>query len=148
MLIREAKASDIPRVIDGIKHFVSVSSYGQDDAVNADHVTATLDHLIWNEDGLVAVMETDAKEFAGCFVGMAHAHLFSGERMLGELFIYTTPEARGNGSKLRRYAEEWARGRGCRTFTIAHPESEAHLSKVYARWGFKPCETHYRKELA
>jgi len=145
-VIREAKASDIPQVIDGIKHFVSVSSYGRDDAVNADHVTATLNSLISSDDGLVAVLEREGV-FCGCFVGMAHAHLFSGERMLGELFIYTTMEARGNGSKLRRYAEEWAKGRGCRTFTIAHPESEAHLAKVYARWGFKPCETSYRKEL-
>ncbi len=145
-LIREALPSDIPSIIAGIEHFVSVSSYGRDDAVNADHVTATLDHLIWNEDGLVAVMERDGA-FSGCFVGMAHAHLFSGEKMLGELFIYTTPEARGNGSKLRRYAEAWAKERGCKTFCIAHPESEAHLAKVYARWGFKPAETNYRKEL-
>lgn len=146
MNIREAEPGDIPSIVDGIKQFVSVSSYGRDDAVNPDHVTATLDHLIWNEDGLVAVMERDGA-FAGCFVGMAHAHLFSGERMLGELFIYTTPEARGNGSKLRRFAEDWAKGRGCKTFCIAHPESESHLAKVYARWGFKPTETHYRKEL-
>lgn len=147
-LIRDAVPSDIPRIVDGIKHFVSVSSYGRDDAVNAGHVAATLGHLIGNEDGLVAVMERDGV-FAGCFVGMAHAHLFSGVRMLGELFIYTTPDARGNGSKLRRYAEAWAKERGCKTFCLAHPESEAHLARVYARWGFKPiAETHYRKELA
>jgi len=78
---------------------------------------------------------------------LAHAHLFSGQRMLGELFIYTTPTARGHGGKLRRFAEEWARDRDCKTFNIAYPMSESHLEKVYRRWGFVPCETHWRKEL-
>jgi len=78
---------------------------------------------------------------------LAHAHLFSGQRMLGELFIYTTPTARGHGGKLRRFAEEWARDRDCKTFGIAYPVSESHLEKVYKRWGFTPCETHWRKEL-
>ena len=146
MLIREATADDIPNIIKGIEHFVAVSSYGQCDAVNAPHVAATIELLLQSPDGCVAVLDNEG-QFAGAFIGMAHPHLFSGKRMLGELFIYTRPEARGHGSKLRRYAEEWGHANGCQVFCIAHPESEAHLSKVYARWGFKPGETHYRKEL-
>lgn len=146
MIVRPAQVGDIAAIIKAIERFVSVSSYGDTDAVNRDHVAATLNQLIESPDGLVAVLD-DGSDFAGCFVGLAHAHLFSAARMLGELFIYTTPEARGNGRKLRVFAEEWAKANGCKTFNIAHPESEAHLAKVYARWGFKPCETHYRKEL-
>lgn len=103
--------------------------------------------LLGSGDGCVAILETDEGQFSGCFIGMAHAHLFSGKRMFGELFIYTTRNARGHGNKLRLFAEEWARDRDCTTFGIAYPVSESHLEKVYRRWGFVPCETHWRKEL-
>lgn len=147
MMIRPATPHDFENIVEGIKHFVSASSYGHHDEVNPEHVTATLDALLMTPDGLVAVLQDDAGQFAGAFIGMAHPHLFSGKRMLGELFIYTTPEARGHGSKLRRYAEEWAHANGCEVFCLSHPGSEAHLAKVYARWGFEPCETSYRKRL-
>ena len=146
MIVRDAHEADIPSIIEGIKAFVSSSSY-HIDTVDTLHVENTILALLANDDGCVAVLETDEGAFSGCFIGMAHLHLFSGKRMLGELFIYTTPEARGNGSKLRRFAEEWAKDRDCSMFCIAYPVSESHLEKVYRRWGFVPCETHWRKEL-
>lgn len=146
MIIRDAHQADIPNIIAGIKEFVGSSSY-QVDSVDPLHVENTLLALLGSSDGCVAILETDDGHFAGCFIGMAHAHLFSGKRMFGELFIYTTRSARGHGNKLRLYAEEWARDRDCTTFGIAYPVSEAHLEKVYRRWGFVPCETHWRKEL-
>jgi GNAT superfamily N-acetyltransferase len=146
LILRDAHQADIPNIIEGIRNFVASSSY-QVDTVDSLHVENTLLSLVANQDGCVAVLETDEGQFAGCFIGMAHPHLFSGKRMLGELFIYTVKAARGHGGKLRRFAEEWARDRNCETFCIAYPVSESHLEKVYRRWGFTPCETHWRKEL-
>lgn len=146
MIVRDAHQADIPKIIEGIKDFVSWSSY-KVDSVDPLHVENTLLALLGSADGCVAILEDDYGVFAGCFVGLAHLHLFSGARMLGELFIYTTKAARGHGGKLRRFAEEWARDRDCKTFNIAYPMSESHLEKVYRRWGFVPCETHWRKEL-
>ena len=146
MIVRDAHQADIPNIIEGIQDFVASSSY-KIDTVDPLHVENTLLALLGNGDGCVAVLETDEGHFAGCFVGLAHLHLFSGARMLGELFIYTTKAARGHGGKLRRFAEDWARDRDCKTFNIAYPVSESHLEKVYRRWGFVPCETHWRKEL-
>ena len=146
MIIRDAHQADIPNIIEGIKDFVASSSYHVD-TVDALHVENTILALLNSGDGCVAILETDEGHFAGCFIGMAHPHLFSGKRMMGELFIYTTRNARGHGGKLRRFAEEWARERDCKTFGIAYPESESHLEKVYRRWGFVPCETNWRKEL-
>ena len=146
MIIRDAHQADIPNIIEGIKDFVASSSY-KIDTVDPLHVENTLLGLLANADGCVAVLETDHGGFAGCFIGLAHLHLFSGQRMMGELFIYTTRNARGHGGKLRRFAEEWARERDCKTFGVAYPESESHLEKVYRRWGFVPCETLWRKEL-
>jgi GNAT superfamily N-acetyltransferase len=145
-LIRDAHQGDIPNIIEGINDFVSSSSY-KIDSVDPLHVENTLLQLIASGDGCVAVLETEEGRFAGCFIGMAHPHLFSGKRMLGELFIYTTKSARGHGGKLRRFAEDWARDRDCQTFCIAYPMSESHLEKVYRRWGFVQCETNWRKEL-
>jgi len=145
-MIRDAREGDIQNIIDGIKDFVSWSSY-KTDSVDTAYVGKTLANLIAHDDGIVAVMEDDKAAFAGCFVGLAHQHLFSGARMLGELFIYTTKSSRGHGGKLRRFAEEWARESDCKTFNIAYPVSESHLEKVYRRWGFTQSETHWRKEL-
>lgn len=146
MIVRDAVEADVPHIIEGIKHFVASSSY-RGDPVDEAHVANTINVLLSNDDGLVAVMETDNGEFAGCFIGMAHPHLFSAQRIFGELFIYTTEKARGHGNKLRRFAEEWARDANCICFLIAHPMSESHLERVYRRWGFEPHEVHFRKEL-
>ncbi len=146
MIVRDAHQADIPDIIEGVKAFVAASSY-KIDTVDPLHVENTLLALLGNADGCIAVLETDQGGFAGCFIGLAHLHLFSGQKMLGELFIYTTPAARGHGGKLRHFAEDWARDRDCKTFGIAYPVSESHLEKVYRRWGFTPCETHWRKEL-
>jgi GNAT superfamily N-acetyltransferase len=146
MIVRSAVDSDIGPIIAGIQDFVSTTSYATE-PLNVAHVDATLRTLLTLDDGLVAVLENDAGDFCGAFVGLAHAHLFSGRRMLGELFLYTTRAARGHGAKLRRFAEDWARDNDCVTFTASYPVSEAHLDKVYRRWGFTPHENHYRKEL-
>jgi GNAT superfamily N-acetyltransferase len=146
MIVRTAVQSDIPHILAGIQDFVTSTSYASE-AVDAAHVDATLTNLLAMQDGIVAILENDAGTFCGAFVGLAHAHLFSGRRMLGELFLYTTRAARGHGAKLRRFAEEWARDNDCVVFTASYPVSEGHLDKVYKRWGFDPHEIHYRKEL-
>lgn len=146
MDIRDGVESDLPHLVTAIKDFVGSSSY-RTEPVDVAHVTETLRTLMHAKDGVVAVMRNDKGIFAGCFVGMAHAHLFSSNRMLAELFIYTTPDARGHGNKLRRFAEDWARDNECKAFLIAHPMSEMHLQRVYGRWGFKPHEVHYWKDL-
>lgn len=146
MIVRTAHEGDIAQIVAGIQDFVTTTSYASE-AVDVDHVEATLTNLLAMQDGLVAVLENDAGMFCGAFVGLAHAHLFSGRRMLGELFLYTTRAARGHGSKLRRFAEDWARDNDCVKFNIAYPTSEAHLDKVYRRWGFVPTEVHWNKDL-
>ena len=146
MTIRKAVAGDFPAIIAAIQDFVATSSYAKHDTVDAAHVGATLTALSASHDGVVLVLE-DNDDFAGCYVGMAHQHLFSGARMLGELFVYVRPDLRGRGKKLKAAAEEWARGRGCQSVTFSFPESAAHLDPVYRKWGYEPCERSYRKEL-
>jgi GNAT superfamily N-acetyltransferase len=146
LIVRTASRFDIPAILSGIEDFVTSTNY-RSEPLDVAHVEATLGNLLDLQDGLVAVLENDAGHFCGAFVGLAHAHLFSGRRMLGELFLYTTRQARGHGAKLRRFAEDWARDNGCVTFTASYPDSEKHLDKVYRRWGFVPNEIHYRKEL-
>lgn len=146
MTIRKAGAGDFKDIIAAIQDFVATSSYAKHDTVNAAHVSATLHALCASPDGVVLVLEDNA-DFAGCYVGMAHPHLFSGVTMLGELFVYVRPDVRGRGKELKAAAEEWARARGCQSVTFSFPESAAHLDPVYRKWGYEPCERSYRKEL-
>lgn len=147
MIIREAHEADFPSIVEAIETFVAHSSYAEFDRVNGPHVVATLRALRASPDGLILAMIDDAGLFAGCFVGARHAHLFSGEPMCGELFVWVRPDARGEGKRLKAHAEAWARGRGCKSTTFSFPESEAHLDAVYRKWGYTPLERSYRKEL-
>lgn len=147
MIVRTGTLRDIPEIVDSVQNFVAASSYKLE-RVNVEHVQETLRRMLAAPDeALVVILETDQGQYAGVFLGLAHSHLFSGAKMFGELFIYTLPSARGHGNKLRVFAEEWARERECRAFSLAHPMSESHLVKVYDRWGFQPYEVHYRKDL-
>lgn len=147
MIIREASEGDFPSIVAAIEDFVAHSSYAQFDRVNGPHVVDTLKALCASPDGLVLAME-DEGCFVGCFVGAKHAHLFSGEPMCGELFVWVRPDMRGQGKALKARVEEWARGRGCKSMTFSFPESEAHLDTVYRKWGYAPLERSYRKELS
>ena len=147
MTIRAALQSDYPAIIEAIRAFVGGSSYAAHDSVNDAHVAATLKALGEADDGCVIVMDDDAGQFAGVFIGMAHPHLFSGVKMCGELFVYVRPDLRGRGKELKATAEAWAKSRGCQSMTFSFPESEAHLDPVYRKWGYFPCERAYRKEL-
>lgn len=145
--MRDADENDIPYIVAGIQEFVHASSYKKYE-VNVAHVTRTLRNLIAAAEGIVTVLERDG-EFAGCYVGMAHQHLFSGEWMLGELFLYTTKMARGHGPKLKTHAESWAKSVGCKESHLAHPigDDDLRLEPVYRRWGYIPVERNYVKGI-
>lgn len=147
MIVRDASESDLPYIVASIQEFVNSSSYRRY-GVNVAHVTQSLRNLIAAREGIVTVLERDG-EFAGCYVGLAHQHLFSGEWMLGELFLYTTRAARGHGSKLKAHAESWAKSQGCKESHLAHPigSDDLRLEPVYRRWGYEPVERNYVKDL-
>lgn len=146
VIVREAVEGDIPYIAALIQEFVHSSGYKRHE-VNIAHLVGVLRQIMSGQDGLLAVLERD-NEFCGVYVGGAHRHLFSGEWLLSEACLCTTPAARGHGRKLLKYAEEWGKARGCRESSLSHHEDQNELTTLYRRWGYEPLEHAYMKELS
>jgi GNAT superfamily N-acetyltransferase len=145
MLVREATSRDVPAMLEGVRAFASIAYPGE--PMRVDHVANVLRGVMENQDGLVALMETDEAAFAGMFVAIAHRGILTGARTMGEVLFYVDPQARGHGKKLLNFAEEWARERGCERATLCHLETTPNLETAYRRWGYAPLERAYMKEL-
>jgi len=143
--VRAATLDNLPALTLAVSVFAA-EAY-PNEVMDARHVASFLSATMRNPDGLVALMETDRGMFAGIFVAGLHRNLLTGEPSMGEILFYVDPDARGHGKKLLSYAEEWARGGGCRRATLCHLESTPRLETAYRRWGYKPLERSYWKEL-
>lgn len=135
----------MPTLLLGVSTFAD-EAYPNDE-IDTGHVAAFLRATMANPDGLVAVMQTDSAMFAGMFVALLHRNLLTGAPSMGEILFYIDPESRGHGRKLLDYAEDWARERGCKRATLCHLETTPRLEIAYRRWGYKPLERSYQKEL-
>lgn len=145
MIVRPATARDMPAMLMGVSIFAA-EAY-PNDCMDAQHVMAFLRGALESQDALVAVMEADHAMFAGLFVAVLNRNLLTGAPSMGEILFYVDPVARGHGRKLLRYAEDWARERGCCRATLCHLETTPRLETAYRRWGYEPIERAYRKEL-
>lgn len=145
MNVRAATVHDMPAMLLGVSAFADVAYPGE--SVDFDHVMAFLRGALESQEALVALMETDGAMFAGLFVAVLNRNLLTGEPSMGEILFYVDPIARGHGRKLLRYAEDWARERGCCRATLCHLETTPRLETAYRRWGYTPIERAYTKEL-
>lgn len=100
--------------------------------------------LIASPDALVLVAERDGV-LIGMLGAMAFQHPMSGEYTVSEMFWWMQPEHRGQGLRLMRAAEVWAKDRGAvRMLMIAPTES---VGKLYQRLGYAALETSYQRSL-
>lgn len=74
-------------------------------------------------------------------------HPFGAGRYAKETVWFVTPQARGRGAiRMLDVYEAWARDQGCVAVGMASLVSN-DVSKLYARRGFAPVETHFVKSL-
>ena len=145
MKVRAATLHDLPAATLAVSVFAA-EAY-PNETMDARHVAAFLSATMRNPDGLVVLMETDGGMFAGLFVAVLHRHLLTGQPSMGEILFYVDPAARGHGKKLLSYAEDRARERGCARATLCHLDTTPRLETAYRRWGYKPLERSYGKDL-
>jgi RimJ/RimL family protein N-acetyltransferase len=104
-----ARADEVERLVEMGERFHRESVYKEHVTHNHEQMIALATKLV--ADGNILVME-----FNGALVGMIglvfFPHYLSGERVAVEVFWWLEPEHRGEGRKLLKAAEDFARERG------------------------------------
>ena len=141
-MIREATVRDIPRLVDMGTRFVQQTEYAAHVPVNPGQMARTAEWLIESETGTVLVAEKDGRLVG--MLGLTHfTHPLSGLPTTGELFWWS--ESPGEGLRLLKRGEQWAREQGAITMQMIAPNER--VGAVYERLKYQRTETNYQRSL-
>lgn len=143
-MIREAVADDMGRLLEMGQRFVAESEYASFISINTESLARTITNLSESPDGTVLVAEADDVP-KGMIAMIVYDHPYSGERTAFELVWWMEPESRGNGLRLLRAAEDWARERGATSMQMVAPNER--IGALYRRLGYQPVETSFQRSL-
>lgn len=143
-MIRKATGADAEQINRMGQRFVSESPYGDLLTVSPVRLAETIAHVLGNPDGVILV-SSKGEVLTGMIALLAYDHPFSGERMAFEVVWWVQPEARGDGVKLLKAAEEWAREHGIGKVQMVAPNDR--VGALYQRLGYAPVETSYQRSL-
>lgn len=143
-MIRQATHADVPELTRMGQRFVEETEYSEVIAIDPERLSLSVIHILDNPDGTILVSGSDATP-TGMIAMLAYEHPFSGERTAFEVVWWVSPEARGDGVKLLKAAEEWARKQGIRKMQMVAPNDR--VGQLYSRLGYVPVETSYQRSL-
>ena len=142
-MIRRATVDDTPRMIEMGQHFVMDTEYARLVSVSPERLADTIASVLSNPDGVV-LLSGNGKA-TGMIAMLAYDHPFSGERTAFEIVWWVEPEARGDGVRLLRAAEDWAREQGAKHMQMVAPNDRVGM--LYQRLGYAPVETSFQRSL-
>ena len=85
----------------------------------------------------------------GMLGGMKYPDPNSGELIATEFFWFVNPEKRGQGLKLLKAFESWAKEQECKKIIMVHLADlmPDRIKQIYEKSGYEMLETHYVKEV-
>ena len=144
-VIRPATHEDVPALVVMGQQFVQTEMYRDLLHENSAQISVAMVSLIDHESGTILVLECE-----GVLVGMmgiiCAPHFLSGEIYASEMFWWVTPGKRGDGVRILRAAELWAKKCGATKFQMVAPTER--VGRFYDRMGFTRVETSYQKALS
>jgi len=143
-MIRRATAADIPRLVEMGQRFRRESEYSALLADNPEQIAALCHQLVSHPSGGAFVAEKDGRVI-GMIGYIVYNHLMSGEKVAGEVAWWVEPEARGDGLRLMRAAEDEARKAGAVQMQMIAPNER--VGALYQRLGYRVMETTYVRTL-
>lgn len=146
MIVRRGAPGDVSKIVAGTLEFARTAYPG--DKCDANHIATVIGDALTLEGGVVAVMETPERKFAGAFVGIVGPNPLTGKPVCAEVILWVDPSSRGHGRKLIAYVEEWAKAQGCAGLALSRPEAFDRVGRLFEAWGYVPTERWYRKGLA
>jgi GNAT superfamily N-acetyltransferase len=150
--LRFAKVEDLPKLEPLAKEFYASSEVlgGFSNAFNTQRFQEIWTDLLNKRSGVILLLE---HEFSGTIIGalggVMFPEIYTGKPTATEFFFFVSKDSRGDGLKLYRAFERWARLMKCSEIRMVHlwdvmPEK---VGKFYTRLGFVPTEVHYKKQL-
>lgn len=99
--------------------------------------------------GVIFVLE-DENNIIGVLGGFKYPDVNSGELIATEFFWFVDADKRGNGIRLLKEFEKWAKEEDCKKIIMVYlcdlmPEK---LDRVYKRLGYRRTEINYTKEVS
>lgn len=125
--------------------FLTETEYAGRVPVNPPAMTRTLEMLITSEVGAVFVSERN-QQVTGMIGLFVFEHPLTGALAAHEMFWWVDPEHRGQGIRLLKWAEEWAREAGAQHVHMIAPSRA--VERVYERLGYGYVEAAYQKAIA
>lgn len=144
-MIREARLEDMDAVVRmGLRFAEERAEY---DRVSVDpvHITTLAADLMASDSSVLLLLERPdgPRGMLGMFT---YAHPFSGERVAYGLVWWVDPEVRGDGVRLLRAAEAWAKKRGAVVVQMAAPNG-GETGEIYERLSYHPVETAFARRF-
>jgi GNAT superfamily N-acetyltransferase len=143
-LIRRALPGDMERLVEMAQRFVAESEYARFVSIDPDRLSRTITDIAMSEDGALLVSEVEGRP-TGMIAMVAYDHPYSGERTAFEVVWWVEPEARGDGLRLLRAAEEWGREVGAKNIQMVAPNER--VGTLYRRLGYAAVETSFQRSL-
>jgi GNAT superfamily N-acetyltransferase len=145
-VIREATVADVPRLLEMGLRFLRESEYAAHIDGDPAQIEQTMRQLIDLEDRAILVT-TRGEDVVGMIGLVAYPHPFSGQRAVVELFWWVDPEHRtgGDGIRLLRAAEAWARKASARHIQMIAPNGD--VERLYQRLGYTRVEVAFQRSL-
>lgn len=143
-MIREATASDLPRLVEMGRNFIAQTKYKDLIYGNSEQMTLTLEGLIGNPSASFLVAESGAGELVGMIGAIMYVHPISGEVTANEIVWWVEPAHRGIGISLLRHIERWTQGAEAALNMVAPDEKTA---RIYKALGYELIETVYQRRF-
>lgn len=146
MIVRPAEWGDLDRVVEMLRAFHAEAEKEAQAPFSEEAVWLTCRGMLDSEAAFLGLLEA-AEGPVGVLGGLCHRLWYSTARAAQEVFWYVEPRHRGQGVRLLRAFEAWARERG-----VGHPamiglanERSEGMDRLYRRLGYEPVERLYRK---
>jgi GNAT superfamily N-acetyltransferase len=143
-MIRRATEQDIPRLIEMGQRFVAETEYRDLVDAKPEQLEHTISLMLASPANVVLVSESK-EAVTGMLAAVVYEHPFSGTLTGSELVWWVDPEARGDGLRLLRAAEAWAKDAGASRMQMVAPNEK--VATLYRRLGYVEMETAFQRSL-
>ncbi len=143
MTPQRATVADLPKIQRCAEEFYASSQFLK--GFDLSRFCDLWERLLADDSSVIFSFDDGAGQWAGMLGGMAYPDIYSG--MMTASFV--REGHRGQGVKLYRAFEQWARDRGCKAVRMVHLADVMpdRVARFYERAGFAVIETHFSKDL-
>lgn len=145
-MISIATIEDLPKLSKIAEQFYSSSEHL--DGFDIDVFVFNWENFIESNIGIIFLLINDGR-IVGVLGGIKYPDVNSNHLMATELFWYVEKDHRGQGGRLLKEFEEWAKTEGCKKIIMVHMTDlmPDKLESIYKHKGYKKMEVHYVKEV-